>query len=152
MLVIIIIIIIIYVGRGFAGARPHVIHDTLLVTDGHSNCGEISIQQGARLLQGVSHVFALGVGLANDTEARWELNSVVSDSDPRHIFSLARFQDFKDMLESIGERQKTLPCLPIVDVTQSGPPPSPPSSTPSPPSPTPPGEHAAAGANASGAK
>ena len=95
------------------------IHDTLLVTDGHSNCGEITVQEGAQLLQNVSNVFALGIGLANDTEARWELNSVVSDSDPRHIFSLERFQDFKDMLFSIRERQQTLPCLPIVDVTSA---------------------------------
>nr|KAG5706666.1 hypothetical protein BaRGS_005736 [Batillaria attramentaria] len=98
------------------GARPEVVHDTLLLTDGHSNCGEVTVQEGAQLLHSVSNVFALGVGIANDTEARWELNSVVSNNEPRHIFSLERFQDFKDMMDSIKERQKTLPCLPIVDV------------------------------------
>ncbi|KAK7094910.1 sarcoplasmic reticulum histidine-rich calcium-binding protein-like isoform X2 [Littorina saxatilis] len=99
------------------GSRPGVAHDTLIVTDGHSNCGDVTIQEGAQLLQNVSNVFALGVGIANDTEARWELNSVVSNSNPRHIFSLARFQDFKDMLESIEDRQETLPCFPIIDTT-----------------------------------
>jgi hypothetical protein len=75
----------------------------------------VSLQEGAQLLHNVSNVFALGVGLANDTAARWELNSVVTNHEPRHIFSLARFQDFKDMLDSIQRRQGEQPCLPIVD-------------------------------------
>lgn len=97
------------------GSRPDVVHDTLLLTDGHSNCGEVTVQEGAQLLRSVSNIFALGVGIANDTEARWELNSVVSNNEPRHIFSLERYEDFKDMTRSIHERQKTVPCLPIVD-------------------------------------
>lgn len=96
------------------------IHDTLLVSDGHSNCGELTVQEGGQLLNTVSNVFALGVGLANDTQARMEVNSVVSNKDPRHIFSIERFQDFKDMVQSIRDRldgQKA--CLPIVEEDSS---------------------------------
>lgn len=77
------------------------------------------MQEGANLLHNVSNVFALGVGVANDTAARWELNSVVSNRDPRHIFSLLRFQDFKDMLQSIQHRRGQDSCLPIVADTSA---------------------------------
>lgn len=93
--------------------RDFTVKDTLIVTDGQSNCG-IDIRRAASELQHASNVFALGVGIAGKVKARDEVKSVVSMQDPHHIFSLAKFADFKAMVENLKKNRATNnPCTPI---------------------------------------
>nr|KAG5703295.1 hypothetical protein BaRGS_025537 [Batillaria attramentaria] len=83
------------------GARPDTPNDTLVVTDGRANCGK-DLLQSARLLQQRSQaVYALGIGIAGDVAARAQVTSLVTGEDPHHIFSLARYPDFKEMIDYI---------------------------------------------------
>ena len=95
------------------GARDNVAHDTLLITDGHSNCNG-DVRGAALSLQKYSNVFALGINVAEDSHAQREIESLVSNEDPRHLFSLANFQDFESMVKTISKRADDQDCLDIV--------------------------------------
>nr|KAG5710985.1 hypothetical protein BaRGS_013719 [Batillaria attramentaria] len=82
------------------GARDFAEHDTLLITDGQSNCGEDLVWESNELQQR-SNVYALGIGIGNDPDAASEIQSIVSNQDPRHLFSLANFQDFEVMVRNV---------------------------------------------------
>ncbi|KAL8579631.1 hypothetical protein ACOMHN_025583 [Nucella lapillus] len=92
--------------------REHVQRDTLILTDGHSNCQENLVQALTQDLRNVSNIFALGIGLYDDEgeekekeedllKARQEIQDMVSKQDPRRIFSLADFQDFGQMTRTV---------------------------------------------------
>ena len=95
------------------GARDNVAHDTLLITDGHSNCNG-DVRAASLSLQKYSNVYALGINVAQDSHAQREIESLVSNEDPRHLFSLANFQDFESMVRSISERSDEQDCLDLV--------------------------------------
>ena len=52
--------------------------------------------------------------MAQDSHAQREIESLVSNEDPRHLFSLANFQDFESMLRSLKEMSNAEDCLPLV--------------------------------------
>ncbi|KAK7108129.1 hypothetical protein V1264_015921 [Littorina saxatilis] len=89
--------------------------DTLLITDGQSNC-DGNVTEAARQLQEVSTVWALGINVQDNPGAKAEIQSIVSRNDPYHIFSLGRFADFETMIENIKESRGTDgPCIEIED-------------------------------------
>ena len=99
------------------GARVDKPNDTLIITDGHANCGA-NLLDSAQLLQNRSKsIYALGVGIAGDVAARAQVTSLVTNEDPHHIFSLARYVDFKEMIEYIKYRQDGQTCTPIISQT-----------------------------------
>ena len=53
--------------------------------------------------------------------AKQEIQSIVSNKDPRYLFSLANFQDFESMIKSIRERADDQDCLEIFDDTMDNP-------------------------------
>ena len=65
-------------------------------------------------LQKFSNIFALGINVAQDSHAQREIESLVSNEDPRHLFSLANFQDFESMVHSLKEMSNAEDCLPVV--------------------------------------
>ena len=95
------------------GARDFTVHDTLIITDGRSNCGA-DILASSQTLQQRSNVYALAIGLSSDPGATTEITSLVSNRDPRHLFSLANFMDFQDMVQKVRNRQNVTQCQQIV--------------------------------------
>ncbi|XP_055958033.1 collagen alpha-1(XII) chain [Patella vulgata] len=95
------------------GMRDYTVKDTLLVTDGQSNCGVDLHYTVSTFLQKKSKVWALGVGLATSPAAKKEVESVVTDRNAKHIFSLAQFTDFKAMIDNIKARGTSDPCQKI---------------------------------------
>nr|KAG5710987.1 hypothetical protein BaRGS_013721 [Batillaria attramentaria] len=95
------------------GARDFAIHDTLIITDGQSNCGP-DLLQSSLFLQQRSNVYALAIGLGNNADAAVEIQSVVSNQDPRHLFSLANFMDFQSMAEQLKTQSDPEKCQEIV--------------------------------------
>ncbi|KAK7108127.1 uncharacterized protein [Littorina saxatilis] len=95
------------------GARDYTVHDTLIITDGKSNCGA-DLLMSSQTLQQRSNVYALAIGLSSDQAARNEITSVVSDNDPGHLFSLANFLDFQDMVHRVQDRYDASQCQDIV--------------------------------------
>ena len=95
------------------GARSYSTHDTLVITDGQSNCGA-DILTSSRTLQQRSNVYALAIGLSSDRAAASEITSLVSNRDPRHLFSLANFRDFRSMVQTVKDKQEASQCQPIV--------------------------------------
>ena len=85
--------------------------DTLILTDGQSNCNG-KLANAAMTLQQNSNVYALAIGLASDTYAKAEISSLVSTSEPNdhRIFSLSNFEDFKEMTGKL-ESLKGQDCL-----------------------------------------
>jgi hypothetical protein len=61
----------------------------------------------------VFQVYALAIGLAGNPAAAAEVTSFVTDRDARHLFSLASFFRFQDMVRSVQSRQKPSNCQPI---------------------------------------
>ena len=98
----------------FLGARSYSTHDTLVITDGQSNCGA-DILTSSRTLQQRSNVYALAIGLSSDRAAASEITSLVSNRDPRHLFSLANFRDFQDMIQNVRNRKSANQCQQIVN-------------------------------------
>ncbi|PVD28819.1 hypothetical protein C0Q70_11414 [Pomacea canaliculata] len=96
------------------GVRADTPNDTLLVTDGHANCGANLLEAAQRLQKRSKSVYALGIGIAKDAAARSQVTSVVSNEDPHHIFALERYVEFKDMISFIRDKQQGKPCVPIV--------------------------------------
>nr|KAG5710986.1 hypothetical protein BaRGS_013720 [Batillaria attramentaria] len=94
------------------GARDFAIHDTLIITDGQSNCGP-DLLQSSLFLQQRSNVYALAIGLGNNADAAVEIQSVVSNQDPRHLFSLANFKDFQSMAEQVKAQSDPEKCQEI---------------------------------------
>ncbi|ESO96193.1 hypothetical protein LOTGIDRAFT_160181 [Lottia gigantea] len=95
------------------GMRDYTVKDTLLVTDGQSNCGLDLRYTVARWLQPKTNVWALGIGLKSSLSARREVESVVTGKDDKHIFSLEKFGDFKQMIENVKARSANDLCQPI---------------------------------------
>ena len=96
-----------------SGARSYSTHDTLVITDGQSNCGA-DILTSSQTLQRRSNVYALAIGLSSDQDAASEITSLVSDRNPRHLFSLANFRDFQSMVQTVKDRQEVSQCQAIV--------------------------------------
>lgn len=96
-----------------SGARDYSQHDTLLITDGHSNCNE-DVRAASLNLQTRSNVFAMAIGVGSDMDARHEIQTIVSSQDPRHLFSLANFQDFEDMVKLINTKKTVGACQDII--------------------------------------
>nr|KAG5710984.1 hypothetical protein BaRGS_013718 [Batillaria attramentaria] len=94
------------------GARPEssATHDTLLITDGKSDCQEDLLALSQRL-QTRSNISAIAVGLGNEMEARAELQTVVSNQNPRRIFPLADYMDLEAMMAMLADtRGATADC------------------------------------------
>lgn len=101
------------------GARANVPNDTLVITDGHANCGADLVQATGKLQERSKSIYALGIGIANDVVAKAQVKSLVTNSDDHHIFSLARYINFKEMIDYIHKNGKK--CTPIVDKPKSVP-------------------------------
>ena len=59
-------------------------------------------------------MYALAIGLSSDHAAASEITSLVSNRDPRHLFSLANFRDFQSMVQTVKDKQEVNQCQPIV--------------------------------------
>lgn len=95
-------------------------NETLIVTDGHANCGANLLESAEILATRSRSIYSLGIGIAGDVTARAQVTSLVTNQDPHHIFSLARYMDFKEMVDYIKYRQDGQTCTPILRQTDSG--------------------------------
>lgn len=99
-----------------SGARANITKDTLLITDGRANCGADVVKSAQLLSHRSASVYALAIGIADDASARQQITSIVKNQDPHHIFSLARFSDFKTMINYLLSRKMDQACIPFVSL------------------------------------
>lgn len=84
------------------------VKEVLVLTDGHSNCGH-RLPEAVRRLQVKAFVFALAIGNYGPS-GKAEIESMVSRPLIDHIFSLANFIKFRDLVDEIlAYREKCVP-------------------------------------------
>lgn len=101
-------------GNLTSGIRPYgrSDKDVLILTDGLSNCGE-EVEKWAPLLKLRANVFSLLIG--SYTQAGiLQIESMVSDPVPTHLFSLQNYNQFEELVSRIKSSKNPFPCVPLV--------------------------------------
>lgn len=101
-------------GNLTSGIRPYgrSDKDVLILTDGLSNCG-VEVDKWAPLLKLRANVFSLLIG--SYTQAGiLQIESMVSDPVPTHLFSLQNYNQFEELVTRIKSSKNPFPCVPLV--------------------------------------